>query len=95
MTTRTLALTGAWAEAIAGLGLVAGTDYSVVPVDGPVEVLESVSQASPDASARGRPLWPGSPARYADTLDVTPATGRYLWVRALSGRAVLVADDAP
>lgn len=95
MTTLTLELTEDWTEVVSGLSLASGTDYNAVPVDGPIEVRETASAASPAAADRGRPLFPGSSTRPADALDVTPAAGAYVHVRALRDKALLVVDESP
>ena len=95
MATQTIDLTGEWTEVVSELNLAVGTDYNAVPADGPVEVRESASQAAPAAADRGRPLWPGSDRRAADSIDITPVAGEYVHVRALRGSAALVVDVSP
>ena len=95
MATQALALGRAWTEVVAGLGLVADTEYYVTPVDGPVELFVSASAAAPGAAARGRPVWPGTASRAPDSQLYTAAASEYLWARAMGARAGLVFDDQP
>lgn len=95
MATQSLALGRAWTEVVAELGLVAGTEYYVTPIDGAVELLVSASAAAPGADARGRPVWPGTASRAPDSQLYTAAAGEYLWARSTGARAGLVFDDQP
>ena len=89
-----LALTAAAVEAVAALSLVAGTDYTVEALDGPVLLVETDSDVAPAAGVRGHLLWPGSDGRPGDVRQYRPAASAYLWVRALRAGAALVVTEA-
>ena len=93
MTTATLDVAGP-VEAVAGLGLAAGTTY-VLEVDGdwPVRVVETDSASPPAAPARGHALWPGREHRAPDRLSYRAGTGLYLWAVPLGPATRLVATE--
>ena len=94
MTTQTLDLTAQWTEVVSEAGLVAGTDYYIEALVGPVELARTASAVAPADVARGRPIWPGSDRREPDSRTYTPAAGEFLYARAMrSDGAALVLDE--
>ena len=93
MTTEALAVP-APTEVVAGLGLVAGTSYTLeVDGDWPVRLRETDSATAPAGTPRGHVLYPGRADREPDRLTYRPAAGLYLWALPLGPGTALVATE--